>query len=71
MPLEPHEARVIAGLLRGATECDTPTAESERDRLRRELESLRDWLVMAPEWRGSDAASAIIDELNAILRGES
>jgi hypothetical protein len=25
---------------------------------------------MAPEWRGSDTASAIIDELNAILRGE-
>jgi hypothetical protein len=31
MPLEPHEARTIAGLLRGATECDTPTAERLSD----------------------------------------
>ena len=74
MPLEPHEARVVAGLLRGATECDTPTANSERDRLRRELDALRDDLSMlaySPEPADSrDMARALAFRLDGILRGE-
>jgi hypothetical protein len=75
MPLEPHEARTIAGLLCGATECDTPTAESERDRLRRELVALREQLAQGRESNArvtlAICARDCYARIDAILRGES